>query len=209
MVSRSKEKNCVNTSNIIVLFGFLLAGAIVFMLISFTKDAHLDSQKDTKEIQLNRQKDSNIPSSRESVPNLDIAHKWNGSLNFVHGANSPPKILARKVKNEDINVSASVAATALLEGCVPPLDNFVRDNYSHMVPPPPGPVHLVCCRTTVGPLLIAVHPSWAPIGAARFMDMVQSKFFSSQVPLFRALKGFLVQFGLAGKPSVQQVPSVV
>lgn len=32
----------------------------------------------------------------------------------------------------------------------------------------------------------------------RFLDMVRSGFFETEVPLFRALKNFLVQFGLAG-----------
>jgi peptidyl-prolyl cis-trans isomerase A (cyclophilin A) len=32
--------------------------------------------------------------------------------------------------------------------------------------------------------------------------MVKDNFFSSQVPLFRALKGFLVQFGIAGDPEI-------
>lgn len=35
--------------------------------------------------------------------------------------------------------------------------------------------------------------------------MVRSRFFESRVPLFRALKGFLVQFGLAGSKEAQQV----
>lgn len=34
--------------------------------------------------------------------------------------------------------------------------------------------------------------------------MVRSGFFSTEVALFRAMKGFLVQFGLAGDPTVQK-----
>ena len=45
-------------------------------------------------------------------------------------------------------------------------------NRRHIVPPPPGPVTLVCCETTKGTLTIEVHPTWAPNGAARFLDMV-------------------------------------
>eukprot|EP01031_Cornospumella_fuschlensis_P025103 gene25103-30319_t len=74
----------------------------------------------------------------------------------------------------------------------------------HIVPPPAGPVTLVCCNTTKGVLNIEVHPSWAPLGAERFLHMVTHNFFSTQVPLFRALKKFLVQFGLAGDPQVQR-----
>ena len=72
------------------------------------------------------------------------------------------------------------------------------DNRIHIVPPPAGPVTLVCCNSTKGILNIEVHPTWAPIGAERFLHMVNSGFFSTKIGLFRALKGFLVQFGLAG-----------
>lgn len=72
------------------------------------------------------------------------------------------------------------------------------DTRKHIVPPPPGPATLVCCNTTKGTLNIEVHPSWAPLGAERFLHMVNSNFFSTRVGLFRALEGFLVQFGLAG-----------
>lgn len=45
-------------------------------------------------------------------------------------------------------------------------------NRRHIVPPPAGPVTLVCCNTTKGPLNIEVHPTWAPNGAERFLHMV-------------------------------------
>lgn len=96
-----------------------------------------------------------------------------------------------------------------MEGCVMrPVGNVLIDTYSHLTAPPNGSVHIVCCQTSKGPWSIAVHPTWAPHGAARFMNMTKSNFFSTQVPLFRALKGFLIQFGLAGVPSIQQVCSV-
>jgi cyclophilin family peptidyl-prolyl cis-trans isomerase len=65
-------------------------------------------------------------------------------------------------------------------------------------------VDLVCCQTTKGVWNIAVHKTWAPIGAENFLNMVTSGFFSSKVGLFRSLKGFLIQFGLAGDPAVQK-----
>ena len=101
------------------------------------------------------------------------------------------------------SASSSQAKPKLPDGCI----NNIPDNHfhkHHIVNPPEGPVTLVCCITTKGPLNIAVHPKWAPLGAARFLDMVTSGFFSSRVPLFRALQGFLVQFGLAGDPQVQR-----
>ena len=44
-----------------------------------------------------------------------------------------------------------------------------------------------------GPLNIAVHEKWAPIGAERFLKLVEIKWFSSQIAMFRAVKNFLVQ----------------
>ena len=79
------------------------------------------------------------------------------------------------------------------------------DNTVHIVEPPAGSITFVCCNSTMGFMGIAVHPSWAPLGAKRFLDMVSGGFFSSKVGMFRALKGFLVQFGLAGDPKVQRI----
>jgi hypothetical protein len=49
-------------------------------------------------------------------------------------------------------------------------------NRKHIVPPPAGAVTLVCCNTTKGALNIEVHPTWAPIGAERFLHMVSCFF---------------------------------
>lgn len=89
------------------------------------------------------------------------------------------------------------------EGCLSDLPEG-PDNRHHIVNPPAGPVTLVCCNTTKGAINIEVHPTWAPYGAKRFLDMVNDNFFSTEVPLFRALKGFIVQFGLAGDPAVHK-----
>lgn len=60
----------------------------------------------------------------------------------------------------------------------------------------------VHCDTTTGPLAIEVHREWAPQGARRFLDMVKEGFFSTKVALFRSVKGFLCQTGVAGDPSI-------
>ncbi len=78
------------------------------------------------------------------------------------------------------------------------LSTITSANYgTHMVTPPAGSVTLVCCVTTKGVFNIAVHPTWAPIGAANFLNMVTTEFFSTKIALFRALKGFIIQFGLS------------
>jgi cyclophilin family peptidyl-prolyl cis-trans isomerase len=73
----------------------------------------------------------------------------------------------------------------------------------HMVTPPTGgKITLVCCQTTVGPWNIAIHHKWAPLGAQRFLDMVEADYFNNQnVPFMRCVHGFLCQFGLAGEAS--------
>ena len=73
----------------------------------------------------------------------------------------------------------------------------------HTVTPPKDeiPITLVTCETTKGFLHIIVHPSWAPLGAFRFLHMVSTKYFSSKVAMMRCIKNFLCQFGIAGDPS--------
>jgi cyclophilin family peptidyl-prolyl cis-trans isomerase len=75
----------------------------------------------------------------------------------------------------------------------------------HMVTPPAGgKITLVCCQTTVGPWNIAIHHKWAPLGAQRFLDMVEANYFNNQnVPFMRCVHNFLCQFGLAGEASRQ------
>ena len=73
----------------------------------------------------------------------------------------------------------------------------------YIISPPKDnlPITLVTCETTKGFLHIIVHPSWAPLGARRFLDMVSRKYFSSKIAMMRCLKHFLCQFGIAGDPS--------
>jgi len=75
----------------------------------------------------------------------------------------------------------------------------------HMVTPPQGgDLHLVCCQSTKGPFNILAHSKWAPLGAKQFLDMVQTDYFSSTVPMMRCVKGFLCQFGISGDPVVSK-----
>merc|ERR1719491_945502 len=54
----------------------------------------------------------------------------------------------------------------------------------------------VCINTTKGDICIKLVPSWAPEGVKRFLDMVDDGFYS-EVAMYRAIAGFLVQFGVA------------
>ena len=46
-----------------------------------------------------------------------------------------------------------------------------------------------------------MHRSWAPRGADRFYNLVKAHFFDG-TEFFRVVKGFVVQFGISGYPSV-------
>lgn len=51
----------------------------------------------------------------------------------------------------------------------------------------------VHCDTTKGPVVIVVHPLWAPLGAAHFLELVEQQYFS-QVLVFR-VNDWIAQFG--------------
>jgi len=50
-----------------------------------------------------------------------------------------------------------------------------------------------------GSFVVEVHPDWAPIGAARFRELVEASFFS-ETRFFRVIDGFMAQFGISGDP---------
>ncbi len=58
-------------------------------------------------------------------------------------------------------------------------------------------------ETTKGDVVLEVHRDWAPLGADRFYNMVKVGFFQ-HVAFFRAIDGFMVQFGMNGTPEVQK-----
>mmetsp|Transcript_59927 Transcript_59927/g.106613 ORF Transcript_59927/g.106613 Transcript_59927/m.106613 type:complete len:214 (-) Transcript_59927:57-698(-) len=49
---------------------------------------------------------------------------------------------------------------------------------------------------------VRVHPDWAPEGAKRFQDIVQSGDVLNGARFFRVVPDFMVQFGIPGEPSV-------
>jgi peptidyl-prolyl cis-trans isomerase A (cyclophilin A) len=48
---------------------------------------------------------------------------------------------------------------------------------------------------------IRCHPAWAPLAAERFRTLIDDGFFSN-VRFFRVVAGFMVQFGISGKPNI-------
>ncbi|KAJ9441875.1 Peptidyl-prolyl cis-trans isomerase A [Diplonema papillatum] len=50
---------------------------------------------------------------------------------------------------------------------------------------------------------IEVHPTWAPIGAARFLELVRAGFYDD-TRIFRAVPDFVAQWGISGDPAVSR-----
>ncbi len=61
----------------------------------------------------------------------------------------------------------------------------------------------VLLQTTKGDVVILVHHDWAPLGADRFYELTTAGFYDGD-RFFRALKGFVVQFGINGDPKVNK-----
>ncbi len=55
--------------------------------------------------------------------------------------------------------------------------------------------------TSKGTFVVEVNRDWSPKGADRFYNLVKSGFYDN-VRFFRVVKGFMVQFGISGTPSV-------
>jgi peptidyl-prolyl cis-trans isomerase A (cyclophilin A) len=56
-------------------------------------------------------------------------------------------------------------------------------------------------QTTKGVFVIRVHRGWAPHGADRFYNLVRIGYYTD-IAFFRAIDGFMVQFGIHGEPRV-------
>ena len=55
--------------------------------------------------------------------------------------------------------------------------------------------------TTAGDFTIEVTRDWSPLGADRFYNLVQIGYFED-IAIFRAIEGFMAQFGIHGDPKV-------
>jgi peptidyl-prolyl cis-trans isomerase A (cyclophilin A) len=57
--------------------------------------------------------------------------------------------------------------------------------------------------TTKGDFVITVTRAWAPVGADRFYNLVKHHFYDN-ASFFRAISGFMVQFGISAYPPVSK-----
>src|SRR5262245_60319974 len=58
--------------------------------------------------------------------------------------------------------------------------------------------------TSAGTFVVEVHRDWAPNGADRFYNLVKNGYFDD-VRFFRVIPNFMVQFGISGDPSLNNV----
>ena len=63
------------------------------------------------------------------------------------------------------------------------------------------PPYRVRFETSAGNFVVEVTPEWAPLGADRLRELVDSAFFTD-ARFFRVVPGFVVQFGMHADPSV-------
>merc|ERR1719506_186157 len=54
---------------------------------------------------------------------------------------------------------------------------------------------------STGKFVLEVHPDWAPLGAARFQEMIEADFFKG-ARFFRVIEGFMAQFGIHANPKI-------
>jgi peptidyl-prolyl cis-trans isomerase A (cyclophilin A) len=65
------------------------------------------------------------------------------------------------------------------------------------------PVFKVKFTTSKGEFVVEVTRAWSPNGADRFYNLVRAGFYDG-VKFFRAINGFMVQFGINGDPAVSK-----
>lgn len=68
----------------------------------------------------------------------------------------------------------------------------------------PAPAeYKVRMQTTKGDVVVLVHRDWAPIGADHFYELTKMGFYDGN-RFFRAVPGFIVQWGVNGDPKVNK-----
>ena len=92
-----------------------------------------------------------------------------------------------------------LAAAALLCGCQPGTSPSPPARLEHA-----PDVYKVKFETSKGDFVVQVNKDWAPLGAERFFQLVQSGFFD-KARFFRVLPRFMVQFGINADPKVSML----
>jgi peptidyl-prolyl cis-trans isomerase A (cyclophilin A) len=95
--------------------------------------------------------------------------------------------------------TAPEAETAAIEKPIPPL---MSPHSPEMTGEAPA-TYKAEFETTQGKFVLKITRSWSPEGADRFYNLVRHGFYND-CRFFRVIKGFMVQFGINGDPTVMQ-----
>jgi peptidyl-prolyl cis-trans isomerase A (cyclophilin A) len=112
----------------------------------------------------------------------------------------PPKTKQVQCGKADVPVEVdpnSLEATPLPEGAHPAL---IDPSQANETAPETFKVKF---ETTEGDFVVEAHRAWSPVGVDRFYNLVKIGWFE-QARFFRAVEGFMVQFGINGAPQANQ-----
>ena len=101
--------------------------------------------------------------------------------------------------------STFLIAMLILAGCSAPTKTVEAPKEAAAPQKVTAPAeYKVVFDTSKGSFTIDVHRGWAPLGADRFYELVQDKFFDD-ARFFRVVKGFVVQFGINKDPKTSEL----
>lgn len=118
-------------------------------------------------------------------PDISPAHATDGAV-LIAGAESVGSLRGHDLST--ITPVAPVAATAAPQALAAEEEQADDSGVTDIVS------DVVKCRTTHGDLIIDVRPSWAPLGSARFVELVNAGHFTD-LPFYRVCPKYLTQFG--------------
>ena len=96
--------------------------------------------------------------------------------------------------------AAALVAAGVSVGARQAAGNAALKNPAALKDPAPA-TFKATFNTSAGIFVVQVHRDWAPNGADRFYNLVQSGFFND-CRFFRVIPNFMVQFGINGDPAV-------
>jgi peptidyl-prolyl cis-trans isomerase A (cyclophilin A) len=97
--------------------------------------------------------------------------------------------------------SASASASLPPSAFIPAVHHAATDLDPALATAKAPETFLARFSTTKGDFVVEVHRDWAPNAADRFYNLVKLGFFDD-TRFFRAIEGFMVQFGIAADPQV-------
>lgn len=133
--------------------------------------------------------DAGLLGCQSGVPSVAKTHSQDGATRFVRGICLPtPKLALYHVSMRSFS-AARTLLVALCAGVSATDDPFVVT------------FDVTLATGKKDSFDLEIQPEWAPLGAARFKELVDEEFFTS-VRFFRVLPGFMAQFGIHGKPDI-------